>query len=233
MRKRIILITGTRKGIGKHLAHYYVEMGHAVFGCSRTEPDWSLQGYQHFKADVSNESDVKRVLAGIRKEHQGLDVLINNAGAASMNHVLLTPASTVELLFQVNFMGTFLFSREAAKLMRNRPDGGRIVNFTTIAIPLRLTGEAIYAATKAAVATFSEILAREIAPYGITVNTIGPTPVDTDLIRNVPKDKLDAILQRQGIPRLGTFEDITNCVDFFISQRSGFITGQTLYMGGN
>jgi 3-oxoacyl-[acyl-carrier protein] reductase len=109
---------------------------------------------------------------------------------------------------------------------------GRIVNFTTVATPLRLEGEAIYAASKAAVITLTQVLAREFAPFNITVNAIGPTPIDTDLIRSVPAQKISELLRRQAIPRKGELGDVTNAIDFFIRPESNFVTGQVLFLGG-
>jgi len=128
-------------------------------------------------------------------------------------------------------VGTFLFSREAAKLMKAN-GYGRIVNLTTVAVPLKLEGEAIYVASKAAVLSLTQVLARELAEFGITVNAVGPVPIDTDLIRGVPKDKIDRLLARQAIPRLGTFEDVANIIDFYLKRESDFVTGQNLYLGG-
>jgi 3-oxoacyl-[acyl-carrier protein] reductase len=220
----ITLITGTRKGIGKYLVEHYVRQGHIVIGCSRNEPDWTLDGYDHYKVDVSDEKGVKALFSFIKKKYGRLDHLINNAGIASMNHFLLTPISTVNKILNTNVVGTFLFSREAAKLMQKR-GYGRIVNFTTVAAPLKLEGESIYAASKAAVISFTEVIARELSPYGITVNSIGPTPIETDLIRSVPKEKLEALINRQAIKRYGTVEDVANAVDFFLQKESSFITG--------
>ncbi|MEW9052634.1 MAG: SDR family oxidoreductase [Neobacillus sp.] len=231
MDRPITLITGTRKGIGKYLSEHYVEKGHLVIGCSRNEPDWSLEGYEHFIVDVSDENTVKTLFSHIKKKYGRLDHLINNAGIASMNHFMLTPASTVTKILNTNVIGTFLFSREAAKLMQ-RNGYGRIVNFTTVAAPLKLEGESIYAASKAAVISFTEIIAKELAPYGITANSIGPTPIETDLIRSVPMEKLEALISRQAIKRYGTVEDVANVVDFFLQKQSSFITGQTLFLGG-
>ncbi|MEH7250884.1 SDR family oxidoreductase [Neobacillus niacini] len=231
MDRPITLITGTRKGIGKYLAKHYVSEGHFVIGCSRSEPDWSLEGYKHFQLDVSDETAVKAMFSFIKENHGRLDHLINNAGIASMNHFLLTPISTVNKILNTNVVGTFLFSREAAKLMQKR-GYGRIVNFTTVAAPLKLEGEAIYAASKAAVISFTEVIARELSTYGITVNSIGPTPIETELIRSVPKEKLEALINRQAIKRYGTVEDVANAVDFFLQKESSFITGQTLFLGG-
>lgn len=229
--KPITLITGTRKGIGKFLSEHYVRQGHCVIGCSRGAPDWELENYEHFECDVSDEDAVKRLFSGIRRNHGRLDNLINNAGIASMNHTVLTPVSTVEKILRTNVIGTFLFCREAAKLMK-RNNYGRIVNFSTVATPLKLEGEAIYAASKAAIVSLTEIMAREFAEWSITVNAVGPTPVPTDLIRSVPQEKMDRLLAQQAIRRYGTFEDIANVIDFYLRPESDFITGQNLYLGG-
>jgi 3-oxoacyl-[acyl-carrier protein] reductase len=226
-----MIVTGTRKGIGKSLAEYYVTCGYNVVGCSRSAPDWKLEGYEHFTVDVTDEPAVKQMFRDVRAKYKTLDVLINNAGIASMNHALLTPMKTVHDVFATNVFGTFLFCREAARLMQDAPRG-RIVNFATVATPMRLEGESIYAASKAAVVSLTEVLARELADFAITVNAVGPTPVDTELVRAVPKVKMDALVARQAIRRFGEFRDVSNVIDFFISDESDFITGQTLYLGG-
>jgi len=231
MDKRVVLVTGSRKGIGRYLAEQFLQQGMIVEGCSRNAPEWNAAGYTHHLLDVADEAAVKTMLASIQKRHGRLDILINNAGVASLNHSLLTPLSTVEKLMATNFAGTFLVCREAAKLMRKHKFG-RIVNFSTVAVPLRLEGEAIYAASKSAVTVYTQVLARELAEFGITCNVVAPTPIDTDLIRGVPKDKLDLILRQQPIKRLGRFEDVANVIDFFIRPESDFITGQVIILGG-
>jgi 3-oxoacyl-[acyl-carrier protein] reductase len=231
MDRPVTLITGTRVGIGKFLAEHYVRLGHRVVGCSRRPPEWTLDGYSHHTVDVADEKAVRALFSDIRRHHGRLDHLINNAGSASMNHALLTPLTTVHSLLDTNVVGTFLFSREAAKIMKNA-GFGRIVNFTTVAVPLKLAGEAIYVASKAAVLSLTQVLAREFADFGITVNALGPVPVATDLIKSVPKDKIDQLLSQQAIRRLGTFEDIANVTDFYLRRESGFVTGQNLFLGG-
>jgi len=229
--RRVILITGTRKGIGRYLAEHFLNLGDVVIGCSRSETDLESDSYTHFCLDVSDEKAVKKMISSVRKSIGYVDILINNAGVASMNHYLLTPKSTVEKLFNTNVIGTFLFSRELAKLM-SKKRYGRIINFSTVAVPLNLEGEAVYAASKSAVVSLTKILSKEVGSLGITVNAVGPTPVLTDLIKTVPKNKIQELLDQQAIERLGTFEDVLNVVEFFIKPESSFITGQVVYLGG-
>jgi len=226
-----MLITGTRKGIGRYLAEYYLKKGFMVIGCSREPIDYKLKNYQHFCLDISDESKVKQMFLEIRKTYSHVDILINNAGIASMNHFFLTPIKTVQKILNTNVVGTFLFSREAAKLMQKNK-WGRIVNFVTFAIPFKLEGEAIYAASKAAVVTLTEILSRELAGFGITVNAVGPPAIKTDLIRNVPQEKMEKLLNRQVIHRYGEFSEVANVIDFFIKSESEMVTGQIIYLGG-
>ena len=227
----ITLITGTRKGIGQFLAQHYLSKGHVVIGCSRSKADWSQENYYHFEVDVADETAVKDMFSFIRKSFSRLDNLINNAGIASMNHIMLTPLKTVTDILNTNIVGTFLFCREAAKLMAIKKYG-RIVNFTTVATPLRLEGEAIYAASKAAIHSLTEVIAREVSDLNITVNAVGPTPIETDLIRSVPKDKMSHLISRQAIKRMGTFHDVANIIDFYLKKESDFITGQNIFLGG-
>ncbi len=228
---RVIIITGTSKGIGRDLAEYYLRLGWRVAGCSRKEQTIEHDNYRHFELDVSEERSVVKMVRAVKKEFGRIDVLLNNAGIASMNHFLTTSLGTVESIFNTNFLGTFLFSREVSKVMM-RQKFGRVVNYTTVAAALRLEGEAIYAASKGAIENFTQTIAKELAPYNITVNAIGPTPVETDLIKAVPKEKIVALLEKQAIQRFGTFEDIKNVIDFFIDAKSDFITGQVIYLGG-
>ena len=228
---KVTLISGTRKGIGRHLAEYYAGLGHHVIGCSRQAPDWTLPNYRHFQLDVADEAAVRDLFATVRREFGQLDHLINNAGVAAMNHSLLTPLGTARQLLDTNVLGTFLFAREAARLMQRRR-WGRIVNFSSVAVPFKLEGEAMYVAAKAAVEGLTHVLAREFGPLGVTVNAIGPGPIRTDLIRNVPPEKITALLQRQAIPRAGEFKDVVNVLDFYLRPESDFITGQIMYLGG-
>jgi len=181
--------------------------------------------------DVSDEKSVVSMVRKTKKTFGSIDVLLNNAGIAAMNHILTTPYQNAHNIFNTNFFGTFLFSREVAKTMMKQKSGS-IVNYTTVAVPLDLAGEAVYAASKAAIESFTRVSAKELGQFGVRVNAIGPTPVKTDLIRNVPENKLQELLDQQAIQRFGEFDDVVNVIDFFNSEKSNFITGQILYLGG-
>jgi len=227
----VTLISGASRGIGRFLVEHSLAAGHRVIGLSRKAVDWTHGRYEHHEVDVTDEKSIVEVMRIVRRRHGGVDHLINNAGIASMNHSLLTPVSVVTRILATNVTGTFLLSRECARLMQPKKYG-RIVNVASVATPLKLEGEAAYAASKAAVVSLTEILAREYAPMGITVNAVGPGPVETDLIRGISAEAKERLLRRLAIPRYSTVQDVANVVDFFLSPQSGMVTGQIVYLGG-
>ncbi len=202
-----------------------------MYGCARAEAAVEHERYAHFRFDVSQEADVDALFGELRARGGRLDALINNAGVAGMNAVALTTLEAARRIIDVNLVGTFLCSRAAIRLLRGSP-AGRIVNLTTVAVPLRLEGEAIYASVKSAVETFTRILAKEVAPFNITCNAVGPCPVKTKLTAGVPEAKIKKLLDRQAIHRWGEPGDVANVVDFFLKPESGLVTGQIVYLGG-
>ena len=230
--ERVVMVTGSSRGLGQFLAYRYVEEGAHVFGCALS-PDETLkhERYTSTALDVTDEKAVAGWVQRTAKQAGRIDILINNAGVASMNHSLLMPAETAKRLLLVNTLGTFLVSRECAKIMQ-RAKYGRIVNFSSVAVPLRLEGEAMYAAAKAANEVFTRVFAREVAAFGITCNAIGPTPSPTDLIRNVPKDRMEALVQRLAVKRQGTKEDLWPTIAFLTTAAADCVTGQVIYWGG-
>ena len=231
MDKKIIVITGSRKGIGKYLSEYYLQKSAVVIGCSRKDSSIRQNNYIHYNVDVSDEIGVVNMIKDVVKRFKRVDILINNAGIAAMNHIMLTPMDTATDIIKTNLLGTFIFIREVSKVMA-RQKWGRIVNISTIAVPLSLEGESIYVASKAAVENITKIASRELAPFNITVNTIGIAPLMTDLIKTVPKEKIDKIISMMGIKRLAKYSDVSNVIDFYIKDESDYISGQNIYLGG-
>ena len=229
--RKVTLISGVSRGIGRNLAEYFLGQNHTVIGCSRSICDLKHPQFHWQKADVSHREDVLALFAWIQNNHGRLDHLINNAGAAAMNHFLMTPVETARGIMEVNYLGTFLMSQEAARLMqKNR--FGRIVNFTSLASRIDLEGEAAYAAAKAAVASLTRVMAKELGSFGITVNAISPGPIRTGLIIGVADEKLQKVVSAQAIPRFGNFDDVSHLAQFLLDARSEFITGQEIGLGG-
>tara|TARA_Y100000310_G_C20595794_1_gene770412 strand:- start:42 stop:746 length:705 start_codon:yes stop_codon:yes gene_type:complete len=230
--KPVMIITGTRKGIGKHLSEYYAGKNFQVIGCSRNQIDSELDNYKHYCLDVSDELGVKHLFTEIRNKYGRLDALINNVGITSKNHVLLTSLKEVHDLLDTNFVGSFLFCRESVKLMKINKFG-RIVNISSIHIPLASVGTSIYGASKAAIEQFSKILAKEVFQFGINVNTISLSVVkDTGMGNYINNDTKERIINQTISKSQLTIKDIINAINFLISENSDMITNQILYLGG-
>ncbi|MDA2923375.1 SDR family oxidoreductase [Acidobacteria bacterium AH-259-L09] len=229
---KVILITGTRKGIGRYLAEYYVEKGLQVIGCSRLPVDFPWGNYRHFCLDISDESKVKKMFAEIRKTYRRLDVLINNAAVdLASNPVLLVPYRSALRTIEINFLGTFLMSREAAKIMMKN-GYGRIINVSSMDVKHESKGKAIYTASKSAVLSLTRVMAKEVYSYGITCNVIAPSAIKSDLSDAIERDILRSILNRNAIPTMGKMEDVSNAIDWLLRPESNAITSQVIYLGG-
>jgi 3-oxoacyl-[acyl-carrier protein] reductase len=228
---RHVLITGATRGLGRSLAEHYLAQGDTVIGCGRGSSPLSHERYLHTCIDVADDTAVKALFGDLRRRLGRLDALINNAGIASMNLMALTPVDVARRIMETNFLGTFLFTQGAVRLLR-RSEHPRIVNVSTVAVPLSLEGEAVYAASKSAVETFTRVTARELGQWGITCNAVGPSPVRTDLTRNVSEQAMTRLIARQAVQRWAEPADVVNVVDFFLRPDSGLVTGQVVYLGG-
>ena len=230
--KQVMIITGTRKGIGKYLAEYFIEKGFQVVGCSRSKIDFELDYYQHFCLDVCDKLNVKKMFNEVRKTYGRLDVLINNAGVnMALAPVLLVPYESALKTIEINLLGTFLMSCESVKIMMKR-SFGRIINFGSMAVRHEVKGEAIYTASKAAVNSLTRVMAKELYSYGITCNVIAPSAIKTEMMESIDDAALKEVLKRNAIHELGKTEDICDTIDWLIKPVSNSITGQIIYLGG-
>lgn len=226
-----VLITGTTRGLGKAVAEHFLDRGSRVIGCARTEATLYHPLYAHYKVDVEKPKEISSFFFMMKKKLSHIDVLINNAGVASMNAFATTPIESVQKVFSVNVHGTFLFSQKAISLLR-KSKHPRIINMSSIAVPFRLEGEALYAASKSAVEMLTRIMAKELSMFNITCNAIGPSPIATDLIKGVSKEKINRLIKRQAIPQMATTADVIHIVDFLVHPASDAISGQIIYLGG-
>jgi len=229
---RVVLITGSRTGIGRGLAERFLEKGAQVVGCSRGACDLDSQTYRHFSLDLAEEADVRKMFVEVRRGYGRLDVLVNNAGMLATAPAMLTAGQTVRDIVGINFLGMLLCCREAAEVMK-RGGSGRIVNLTSIAVPLASIGNSVYSASKAAVEQFTRVFAKEVYAFGITVNALGLPPVEnTGMSEALPEGAVADTLDRITVKRMVTVEEVAHAVDFVAAEQSGAITGQTLYLGG-
>jgi 3-oxoacyl-[acyl-carrier protein] reductase len=209
------LITGTSQGLGLALAERLLVDGWIVHGFARGAQTLVHVNFTAHTVDVTDEAAVRAAVA-IIAESGRIDLLVNNAGAASMNALLLTPAAVAERLMRVNYLGTFYCLQAVGKVMV-RQRAGRIINLTTVAVPLSLEGEAAYVASKAAVEALTKVTAKEFATQGVRVVALGFGPVDTKLTRAVPKAMLAKINDAIGRPQGTTMAE---AVDFILGRIS-------------
>jgi 3-oxoacyl-[acyl-carrier protein] reductase len=229
---RVVLITGARRGVGALLADHFLAGGAQVIGLSRHLDDGRDQpGYTALEADVADAASVTAAFEQVRRLFGRVDIVVNNAAVLTSQYSMIMPAAAASSMLDTNVLGTFLVSREAAKLMRKRK-WGRIINISSMAASLQPAGDSVYAATKAAVAVLANVMAREFAPLNVTCNTLGITAIETEMLARLPADKIAAIVAGLPLPRLAQADDILNVVDFFAAERSSYVTAQTVHLGG-
>lgn len=223
-----VVVSGASRGLGRFCADKLHSLGYRVIGLGRTagaDAEFEMRA-----ADVTDPASISTALADLRRD-KGVYALVNAAGIASMNLVVTTPAATVRRIIETNLLGTIFLCQQVAPALIGR-GSGRIINFSTLGVPLAIKGEAIYVASKAGVEGFSRAFAREMSPHGVTVNVIAPGPIDTALIAKVPRDKVDAVVAQQIIPRQGQPDDVWNIVSLLLSPESSMISGETIHVGG-
>lgn len=225
--KGCLVITGASRGLGKEIARRAREEGFKIVGLARNCGDFDAGEF--LPCDVTNPASVEQAFRKLRD--QPIYGLINAAGCASMNLHLTTPALTMERIVDCNLLGTMYCCAEGGRLLTRRKTG-RIINFSSIAVPLGLAGESAYVGAKAGIEGFSRAFAREMAPFGVTVNVIAPGPVHTALTAGVPPDKLEALRKRQVIPRQLSASDIWDAVSLILDSRSHLLSGMVFPVGG-
>ena len=220
------LITGTSQGLGLALAERLLADGWTVHGFARSPQALKHERFTAHAVDITDEAAVRVAVATVASAGQ-IDLLINNAGTASMNALLLTPAAGAERLMRVNYLGTFHCLQAVGKVMV-RQRVGRVINISTVAVPLSLEGEAAYVASKAAVEALTKVAARELVASGIIVSAVGFGPIDTQLTRAVPKAALAKINEAIGRPQGTT---LATAVDFLLAHLHSAEAGRIDYLG--
>lgn len=228
---KVVLVTGASRGVGDLITRHFLDEGATVIGVARGEPTCHHEQYRHHRVDIADPQAVQSLFATLRGMFRSIDIVINNAAVLTSQYAMIMPASAAQAMVNVNLLAPFMVARESAKLMR-KAKSGRIINISSMAVSLEPEGDSVYAACKAGLTTLSNILAKEFASFNVTCNTLGITAYETDMLSQLPRDKIDAVIAGLPLARYATADDILNVIDFFASERSGYITAQTLYLGG-
>lgn len=232
---KTVLVTGASRGVGLGIAAHFLNQGATVIGLSRGATGLTSEHYTHFQVDIGDAQAVMELFRKhIGKQFGSLDIVINNAAVLTSQYAMIMPVKNATDMLQVNLLGTFMVSREAAKLMR-KTKRASIINISSMAVSLEPMGDSIYAATKAGITTLANVMAREFSSMNITCNTVGITAIDSDMLQShsdVAKEKIKGIIAGLPIPRMAEMDDILNVIDFFAAERSSYITAQTIYLGG-
>jgi NAD(P)-dependent dehydrogenase (short-subunit alcohol dehydrogenase family) len=227
------LITGGARGIGRAVADRFVAEGAIVVIADLQHlPGDDPAGCHKVTADVADERSVEKMLKDSVALLGGLDVLVHCAGISVHRPLLETRGEDWRRLIDINLTGTFLCSREAARVMVDQKNGS-IINIASVAAFLPGVRTHAYAATKGGVASFTKAIAGELAPYGIRANAISPGPIETELARTVHTPEFRAnYLSRIPMGRYGTPDEVAGTAVFLASDESSYITGVVLSVDG-
>ena len=231
-----ILITGASGGIGNALVKKFVSLGGNVLGSGTKNEklDKIKKQYPNIKVkkfDISEHSRIEEFIDDVSLKLGGLDVLINNAGTNADNLSLRMKDEEWKKVIDINLTSTFLLSKHAIKKML-KSKFGRIVNITSVVGHTGNVGQSNYSASKAGIIGMSKSLAIEYAKKNITVNCVSPGFIISDMTMNIAEKVKLYLTSRIPMGKLGTGEDVSNCVAFLSSEQASYVTGETIHVNG-
>jgi 3-oxoacyl-[acyl-carrier protein] reductase len=234
--ERVAIVTGASAGIGRAIAERLAQEGATVvvnYGKSADKARAVVAGIESkggkalaVQADISKIADVRRLVRETVQRFGRLDILVNNAGMAFFKPLVETTEQEFDDIFALNAKGAYFTMQEAARVIE---PGGRIVNISSDGTHMSFAGVTAYLGTKGALEQFTKGLAVELAPNGVTVNTVSPGFTDTAMM---PDAFRETGAQMSPLKRLGTPEDIANVVAFIVSDQARWLTGQNIHASG-
>jgi 3-oxoacyl-[acyl-carrier protein] reductase len=233
----VALVTGASRGIGRAIAEALAAQGAKVIGTATTDSGAeAISAYLGDQGvglamDVSNPDSVAAGIAAIEKDHGTITILVNNAGITRDNLLMRMKDDEWQSIMDTNLSSIYRLSKAVLRgMMKARR--GRIISITSVVGAMGNAGQTNYAAAKAGVMGFSKSLAREVGSRGITVNTVAPGFIDTDMTRALPEEQRAALAQQIPLGRLGGVEDVAAAVAYLASPAAAYVTGQTLHVNG-
>jgi 3-oxoacyl-[acyl-carrier protein] reductase len=237
---KVALVTGATRGIGRAIALSLGEQGATVIGTATSDngaqtisdflKEAGISG-QGMVLNVTDADAIETAVSAIEAEFGAPDILVNNAGITRDNLLLRMKDAEWDDIINTNLTPVFKLSKRCLRAM-TKARWGRIITITSVVGVMGNAGQANYAAAKAGVIGFSKSLAREVGARGITVNTVAPGFIDTDMTNSLPEAHKTALLEQVPVKRLGEPEEIAAAVSYLASPNAAYVTGETLHVNG-
>lgn len=237
MDKKIALVTGASRGIGQAIAERLAADGFFVVGTATSDAGaqaisaYLAENGRGLKLNVADSGSIESVLKAINDEFGAPVVLVNNAGITSDNLLMRMKDDEWNEIINTNLTSIFRMSKAVIRGMM-KAKTGRIINIGSVVGATGNAGQANYAAAKAGMVGFSKSLAKEVGSRNITVNTVAPGFIDTDMTRELPDEHKNALLSSIALGRLGQAQEVAHAVAFLASEGAAYITGETLHVNG-
>ena len=233
MDKKVVLISGASRGIGAALAIHLASLGYKVIGTARSEFkfDKPSDNLIPLKLDITCRESIKDCAAKLKEQNLLPDILINNAGITSDQLFLRMKDDEWDNVLATNLTGTFNLTKAFIKnMIKNRY--GRIINISSISGLMGNPGQVNYSSAKAGLSGFTKSLAKEVGSRNITVNSVAPGFIETDMTSFLDEGSKNTIIKDIPLNRLGSPEDVSELVAFLAGDESQYITGQTISIDG-
>lgn len=236
----VVIVTGSTRGIGKEIATAFAKQGATVIilgrnaqSADQTRDELIAQGFkaESFSCDVANLQNVQEIVNKIVDKHNRVDILINNAGITKDNLLLRMSEEDWDEVIRINLRGVFNFTKVVTRVML-KAKKGKIINISSVIGISGNAGQANYAASKAGIIGFTKSIAKEIASRGITVNSIAPGYIQTEMTAQLNEKTQEEIIKNIPLQRFGKAEDIAGVCLFLTSKEADYITGQTIVVDG-
>tara|TARA_R110000787_G_scaffold258744_1_gene363975 strand:- start:701 stop:1435 length:735 start_codon:yes stop_codon:yes gene_type:complete len=233
---KVILVTGASRGIGKAIATQLKALGGNVIGTATSEhgaaniSEYLGEG-QGLVLNVTDDASISAMFDLIKEKHGAVDVLVNNAGITRDNLLMRMKDDEWNDIINTNLTSVFKISKAVLRAMMKKRNG-RIINIGSVVGTMGNAGQVNYATAKAGLIGFTKSLAREVASRGITVNTVSPGFIDTDMTQTLTEEQKEGIFAQVPANRLGKPEEIAHAVAFLASDSAAYITGETLHVNG-
>ncbi len=237
MEQKVALVTGSSRGIGKAIAQSFSQKGYLVAIHFRSqeaqaqELAQTLPGSRIFQGDLGNEESCIQLAKNVKEAFGRIDVLVNNAGMSVDQLITFAKPADFDQILNVNLKSVFNLTKAVSRFMIKQK-GGSIVNLTSVVGHTGNGGQSMYAASKGAITAFTKSIAVDLASFGIRANCVAPGFIKTDMTEALTDDVKEGIASKIPLKRLGTPEEVANCVCFLASSAASYITGSTLHVNG-